>query len=300
MFLFRETIENWSDWGKVFQSIPAFAPLVDEILRRESLPSAQIENLTPGTNAVFRIGGYVVKIFSPKESGIDGAADMETELFATKFAHDNGVNAPKIVADGEICDKCDFKYLVMSFERGVQFGDAVGSMSDDRKRAVGRELRRLTDRMDIPCERFNRSDPLDGSLGGNRWEKFSERFKNERISRISTRNYGESVFVHGDLNPDNILIDGDGSLTVLDFADALCAPICYEHALVASELFLFDNALLHGFFGEYDPKSLTNLILDGLLIHAFGGDVIAQRVCPPSELDSLDDLYRKLLERVDL
>lgn len=298
MFLFRETVKNWSDWGKVFQSIPAFAPLVDEILRRENLPSAPVENLTPGTNAVFKVGSYVVKIFSPKESGIDGAADMETELFATKFAHDNGVNAPKIVAVGEICDKYDFKYLVMSFERGVQFGDAVGSMSDDRKHAVGRELRRLTDRMDIPCERFNRSDPLDGSLGADRWEKFSERFKIERMSRISSQDYGKSVFVHGDLNPDNILIDGDGSLTVLDFADALCAPICYEHALVASELFHFDNALLHGFFGEYDPKSLANLILDGLLIHAFGGDVIAQRVCPPSELDGLDDLYRKLLEKV--
>lgn len=300
MDLFTKTIENWSDWGKVFQSIPDFAPLVDEILRREKLPTAPLENLTPGTNAVFKAGELVVKIFSPNESGLDGAADMESELFATEFANKHGVNSPKIVAVGEICDKYDFKYIVMSFERGVSFGDAVESMSDAEKVAVGRELRRITDRMNLPCERFNRSDPFDRSFGGGRWEKFSERFKSERFERISTINRDETVFVHGDLNPDNILVDGDGLLTILDFADALIAPICYEHALVASELFHFDSALIRGFFGEYDPKSLANLILDGLLLHDFGGDVIAQRVCSPSEMDCLDDLYRIILEKVKI
>ena len=300
MNLFTKTVENWSDWGKVFQSIPDFAPLVDEILRREKLPSAPLENLTPGTNAVFKVGELVVKIFSPKESGLDGAADMASELFATEFAHNRGAKAPKIVASGGIRDKYDFKYIVMSFERGVPFGDAVESMSEGEKAAVGRELRRVTDRMNLPCERFNASDPFDRSFGSGRWEKFSERFKSERFRYISTRKYDEFVFVHGDLNPDNILVDGDGSLTVLDFADALAAPICYEHALVASELFRFDSALIRGFFGEYDPKSLAEVILDGLLLHDFGGDVIEQRVCAVGEIDCLDDLYRIILEKVKI
>ena len=38
--LFSETIQNWDDWGRVFQSIPAFTPLVREIFRREGLPFA--------------------------------------------------------------------------------------------------------------------------------------------------------------------------------------------------------------------------------------------------------------------
>lgn len=36
--LFTETVENWKDWGRVFQSIPAFTPLAQEICRREGLP----------------------------------------------------------------------------------------------------------------------------------------------------------------------------------------------------------------------------------------------------------------------
>ena len=55
----------------MYQSIPAFAPLIQEIFRREDLPFSPLSPLTPGTNAVFRSGELVVKVFFPKESGLD-------------------------------------------------------------------------------------------------------------------------------------------------------------------------------------------------------------------------------------
>ena len=63
--LFNELIHNWSEWGMVFQSVEAFTPLAKEIFRREGLAFSGLENLTPGTNAVFRAGDYVIKIFVP-------------------------------------------------------------------------------------------------------------------------------------------------------------------------------------------------------------------------------------------
>ena len=87
MSLFTEEINNWQAWEDVFQSIPAFSPLVEHILKRERLPIAKIENLTPGTNAVFKAGEYVVKIFAPADSGIDQTLDLQTELFATRRAN---------------------------------------------------------------------------------------------------------------------------------------------------------------------------------------------------------------------
>ena len=56
MSLVTEQINNWDDWGKVFQSIPAFKPLVECIFNKENLPIVEIENLKPGTNAVFKVG----------------------------------------------------------------------------------------------------------------------------------------------------------------------------------------------------------------------------------------------------
>jgi len=68
MSLFTAEIGNWQEWGGIFQSITAFTPLVEHILKKENLPVAKIENLTPGTNAVFKVGGYVVKYTRPPKA----------------------------------------------------------------------------------------------------------------------------------------------------------------------------------------------------------------------------------------
>ena len=87
MYLFREEIRDWPSWGGVFQSLPAFRKLIEDIFNRERLAGAnRISNLTPGTNAVFKVGDYVVKLFAPAESGLDTEHDYETELRATRRA----------------------------------------------------------------------------------------------------------------------------------------------------------------------------------------------------------------------
>lgn len=46
--LFTRTILNWTDWGHIFQDINVWRPLIESIYARE--------HLTPGTNAVFKMG----------------------------------------------------------------------------------------------------------------------------------------------------------------------------------------------------------------------------------------------------
>ena len=75
---FSETVESWQDWGRIYQSIPTFEPLVKEIFRREGLPWEPLSPLTPGTNGVFRCGNLVVKVFYPKEAGENPALDFST------------------------------------------------------------------------------------------------------------------------------------------------------------------------------------------------------------------------------
>lgn len=298
MNLFTEQIASWDDWGDVFQSIPVFTPLVEHILKKEKLPEAEIENLTPGTNAVFKVSGCVVKIFAPAESGIDQSLDLKTELFAMRRANMLGISAPKLIADGFVEDKYRFAYMVMDYIEGVEFAEAVKTMTDDEKVIIGRKLRVITDKMNTPCEPFNGIDVINDKGRYRRWEKYHERFKRERLAHIATHDYGHKVFAHGDLCGDNILISPDGELIIIDFADAVLAPAIYEHALVAVELFDFDPALFRGYFGNYAKDKLVAMCFNGLLIHDFGGDIVEEHIGKPKDFLCLEDLRIGLEKKI--
>ena len=67
---FLEEINDWNSWGKVFQSIAAFENLIKKIFKKENLSCKEISRLTAGSNAVFKVGNFVIKIFAPIEAGM--------------------------------------------------------------------------------------------------------------------------------------------------------------------------------------------------------------------------------------
>ena len=299
--LFKGKIENWQDWGNIFQSIPAFSPLIEYIFLKENLSLTEIEPLTPGTNAVFKIGNYVLKIFAPLSevwgSG-DPSSEYDTELFAINRAYTLGINTPRPLCWGLVKDKYKFAYIITMFIDGLEFTEALKTMGDREKYSVAGELRVLTDKMNIPCEPFNDIDVINDKSRQFRWEKYPEKFKEERIGYIKGRDFGEKVFVHGDLCGDNILLSPQGGLYIIDFADAVLAPIIYEQALVAVELFELDPALLRGYFGDMGAADLADLCFNGLLIHDYGGDILNNHIGKISDMDSLDKLGSMILRAI--
>ncbi|MCL1862257.1 MAG: hypothetical protein FWF78_01685 [Defluviitaleaceae bacterium] len=93
MSLFTHDIKDWDDWFNVFQSGTAFAPLVEFIFQRHGLLFSPLRNLTPGTHAVFRVGEYVVKIFSPQGLCNDYGTTISVEIFGMRLAEKHGVPA---------------------------------------------------------------------------------------------------------------------------------------------------------------------------------------------------------------
>ena len=297
MTLFTERIDGPGDWSRVFQSVLTFAPLVEYIMKREGLPAGDIENLTPGTNAVFKSGDHVIKIFAPAGSGFYFPFDLHTELFAARRTGALGVDTPQVIADGFVDDSYRFAYIITEYIPGAELLQALKTMTDDEKTAVGRRLRNMTDRMNTPSAPFNDVDVTSGKGRYRRWEPYPERFKAERLAYIGARDWGKKVFVHGDLCPDNIIQAPDGRLYILDFADAVLAPICYEHALVAFA-FGLDAPLLRGFFADYSPGDFLAMCFDGLLIHDFGGDIVREHIGEPKLFSGLDDLRSGLKRRI--
>jgi hypothetical protein len=130
------------------------------------------------------------------------------------------------------------------------------------------------------------------------WKRFPEKFQIELQEFLVSFQICEEVFVHGDLWADNVLINEKNEIFILDFADACLAPICYEYALIACDLFAFDGDFLSGFFGEYEAVDLAEMIFQGLLLHESGGDVVIEKLGRADEIGSMEVLKGIICERL--
>jgi thiamine kinase-like enzyme len=306
MRLFTEHITSPQEWENIFQSIAAFEPLLEYIFDKEKLPFAKIESLAPGTNAVFKIGGYIVKIFAPAESGIDYQGNLQSEYLAARQAAELNIPVPKIIANGFVQDMYRFDYMITEYITGAELGEAAETMSDAEKINIGRKLRAITDKMNVPCEIFNGSDIIkeskifyEDTSRESFWDSCPEQFKKERLAYIKSHKYGENVFVHGDLCPDNILLTPQGELYIIDFADAVTAPKVYEHALAALESDL-DLMILRGYFDDYAGDEFIEMCLSGLLIsNIYDEEFVEARIGSRSEWQCLEDLRKGLKRYMD-
>lgn len=295
---FAASINGWASWAQVFQSINAFEPLIKYILKCHNVPWSEIEHCIPGTNAVFKVGGLVVKIFAPNKSGLDTDSDYKTELFGLDRANRLGISAPQLVASDKVEDKYLFPYLVMEYISGGSLGQLEGKLTDSEKRDYAKQLREITDSMNTPCERFNDIDILARALECRRWSKFPASIQHERKEYLMEYQITTQVYVHGDLTCDNILLDPSGTLYIVDFADAALAPAEYELAPLMFELFRFEKPYLDGYFGKYSPAEIAEICFDALLMHDFGADMIERQLGNIDQITNLAVLKDRLFAAI--
>ncbi|MGN1345881.1 MAG: aminoglycoside phosphotransferase family protein [Eubacteriales bacterium] len=293
MYLFQPVVTTLDEWGAVFQNRDAFAPLIRHILGLHRLPQAKIENTTPGSHAVFRVGDYLVKVYAPDCFGWPCESDFCTEIAAMQRANRLGLAVPELVAYGRIPDRYEFRYLIQTFVRGTEFGKT--ELSDAQKANVGRQLRWICEKMNVPCEPFNEYDFLRDALTSDEWDGFPASFLRSREDYLRTRPHGTPVYVHGDLHADNAILDDDGRIWLLDFADSVTAPVEYEYASLFPGLFRMEKPYLDGFFGPWNAGIVAEQLTYGICLHRFGAHILDD-FCGRASLQSTDDL-RRLLER---
>ncbi|MDD3243238.1 MAG: aminoglycoside phosphotransferase family protein [Eubacteriales bacterium] len=295
---FTKSMDGWADWGRVFQDTEAFSPLAEEIFRRHGLPFAGLSRCAPGSNAVFRAGGFVVKIFAPLQSGVDTREDFAVERFAMKRAQALGVPVPAVRGEGCIQDRYAFNYLILDHIAGISFGAGRAAWTAQEKERYAACLRGAVDKMDTPCPPFRKADPAARERARARWGAFPRRFQAQREALLAQAGQTEPVFVHLDLNPDNLIAGEDGQLYLLDFADANVGAADVELAPLA-ELFRFEQPFLAGYFGQYDRRELTEKFVRALLMHDYGYNIIRDSLCAPQELKQVGDLYDRVGEALD-
>lgn len=276
--LFEKEIVGWDSWGKVFCDVEAFAPLVRDIYRQESMPVPEaIEGMTPGTNAVFRCGDTVVKIFAPEESGIDSVDDFDVESAMLAYLQRCGIPCSTPLASGQIADKYLFRYMIMAYLSGVEAGNALPHYFIEEKQDFGRQLRVICDKLNQPCEGLLPDiDLRERALHNPRLNALPAHLRADLRERVTRLSWDEDVVTHGDLTGENVLVMPDGTVAIIDTADAVLGPAYYELPPLVFELFRCDGELVKAFQGGKPQGAFIPDLLDGLALHDFGADIIRE------------------------
>ena len=265
MYLFNTDITNWDKWGKAFQNIDAFSLLIEHIYKKEGLLFSEIENVSPGTNAVFSCGGYIIKIYAPKETGIK-ESEYPKELSALKRAYEHGVSVPKVVTYGTIHDRYDFSYLVMEKITGLEAGEVLKGFSDEQKYKFVQKLNHILSLINTKTP-YCKPKSIEGPLENQRWNSFSSEVRCQADSYLKSLVLSEAVYVHGDLTGENVIVN-DGDISIIDFGDSKCAPFYYEYPPIVFELFNHDTQLVREF--AKGKESFEEVLFSATLLHDFG------------------------------
>ena len=269
--IFLGEIKDWDTWGEVFQSISLFKNLIIKIFEKENLEISEISIVTPGTNAVFKVGNYIIKIFVPIESGYDSEKDYFFEITGMKRAMQLGINIPKLIATSEIKDKYLFRYIIMDYINGKEAKDVLKKYSIDEKINFVKQLKSNLNKMNTsPNKDFKIIDLKEKALKNNRWNILKPHVVNQIKSLIKEYKEDEKVYVHGDITSDNVIIDENGKLYIIDFADGMIASKEYELPPILFDLFNFDKEMIKEFIGDNNLNDFIEKTFYSIFIHEFG------------------------------
>jgi tRNA A-37 threonylcarbamoyl transferase component Bud32 len=292
---FLEEINDWNSWGKVFQSISAFEKLIKKIFKKENLSCKEISHLTAGSNAVFKVGNFVIKIFAPIESGMNTEIDYTCEMLGMKRALNLGINIPNIIASSCNMDKYLFRYIIMDYINGGAGRTILKQYSIGEKVDFVRQLKENINKMNIIIEtNYPTVDVKEKAMTNTRWNVLSSEIVAQIRELVKNYNMSNKVYVHGDITGDNVIITQNRVLYIIDFADGTIAPKEYEFAPILFDLFDFDKLMIDEFIGGQNIEEFAEKCFYGILMHEFGiyfVKLICERIIG-IEICELTDIFK--------
>jgi len=264
--LFKEIITGWDSWSSIIESKEK--PIIPLLKYIYEINNIKLENTNFikygfGGCSVYRADDTVIKIFCPPEIKSPWAVLYNTELEAMKFCKSLGVLTPDIICTGTIYDSFySFSYIVMNHIDGIIANKVIDSYNKSEKIDFTLKLMEIGDKIHIPTD-IN-IPRYDNPSREGLWDIMPESFREDRKLYLSKIKFPDLVFHHGDFGSNNIIIDKQGRLNLIDFAESIKAPFYYDWRGGYD-----DSIIMETYFSGYEKDELYEIFTTACLIDWF-------------------------------
>ena len=255
--LFNEIITDRGSFDRYRNSKETFMPLIKYIYEINNIKLSKVFVTPQSSDAVFRVGDTVIKIFQPPEANMgNGDREYITEVKVMEHARNLGILVPDMICNGTIYDELyTFNYTVMNYIKGISANEALINYSNAEKIDFALKLKEImakfnTPNPNLPIPRFDEPDRINNIF----WSGMPESFKEDRIHYITNTIFPELVICKGDTGGQNIIIDDKKRLFLIDFAESNHAPYYYDLPLLYSE-----PVLMEAYYGDYKNETFYEM-----------------------------------------
>ena len=268
-----EILNDYPSWQQFTSSTEAFTPLIEHIYEINNLKRPETIYNKSQSDGVFRIDDTIIKIFFPPEVEVRmrDSREYTTELAVLQHAHNAGILVPDIICSGAVRDaRYAFNYIVMNYIDGETADQALGAYTDAQKIDYAHKLKEIAAKLHVPnpgldVPHFNQPGKIDHAL----WNNMPESFRQDRLRYIADAVFPEAVVCHGDMGGRNIIIDDQGRLYLIDFAESVHAPPCYDMPLAGEHG--RDKILMEAYYGDYKNEKFYDAFTMRMLLGWFCG-----------------------------
>lgn len=261
--IIQRTLNNLADWKDFIKSENIVEDLVNLILEQCDISVNNVKKIDLGTNAVFDLGNYILKIYAVNENS-NSKSDCIREIILSKLLISSHYHVPTIIKTGYIDDRYNIYYNVMEkFNDLVPVCNILANPNSLNYMEFLKKLHLLIKCINSLQVNLNIVNLYSKSIMG---ELSRNNEYVQYVNRYLTNNHFKFGIVHGDLSETNIYYNNKGEIIILDFEDWMYAPFIVEYPTICFEL-LKTPYIIHDYFANIPKSDLIEMLTAGILLH---------------------------------
>lgn len=287
--IIHRVLNDLADWKDFLKNDDSIIKIINSILDQCNIDIHSVKRIEFGTNAVFDLGNYILKIYAVNEKS-SSELDCIREIILSKLLMPSYYRVPSIIKTGHIEDRYTIYYIIMEkFNCLVPVRNVLSDINSVDYTIFLKELHAIINYIHSLKVDSNiislYSKPIMGELSKcNEYVQY--------VNNYLFNNRLEFGIVHGDLSETNIYFNKEGEIIILDFEDWMYAPFIAEYPTICFELLKTPN-IINDFFSNIAKNNLIEMLIAGILLHHESTrflKIIASKIGNNTEFPSLKEM----------